>query len=216
MQQQIVLSKVPEITLGFWIIKIFATNLGETDGAALSMSMGLGYLISTAIFAVVFGAAVAAQIRASRFRPFLFWVTVIATTTVGTSTADFADRSLGTGYAGGATILLLLLLASLFTWNRVLGSVSVTTATSAQSEIFYWVTIMFSQTLGTALGDWTADSMGRGYLGSAGIFCGLPALPGAAQLFHGGSIVSKEKALQLDRANAPAHASLIIADARQS
>src|SRR5690348_4849158 len=127
MQRQTVLSKVPEVTLVFWIIKILATTLGETGGDALSMSLGLGYLVSTGIFAVVFGAAVAAQIRASRFHPMLYWITVIATTTVGTTLADFADRSLGIGYAGGATILLLLLLASLFTWNRVMGSVSVDT-----------------------------------------------------------------------------------------
>ncbi|HEV2621767.1 MAG TPA: hypothetical protein VGU65_06735 [Frateuria sp.] len=183
MQRQTVLSKVPEVTLGFWIIKIFATTLGETGGDALSMSMGLGYLVSTGIFAVIFGAAVAAQIRANRFHPFLYWLTVIATTTVGTTMADFADRSLGIGYAGGATILLLLLLASLFTWYRALGSVNVVTVTSTRSEIFYWVTIMFSQTLGTALGDWTADSMGLGYLGSAAIFGALLLLIGAIYLF---------------------------------
>ncbi|MEI7037407.1 hypothetical protein [Fulvimonas yonginensis] len=185
MQRQRAPSKVPEVTLGFWIIKIFATTLGETGGDALSMSLGLGYLLSTAIFTGVFAAAVAAQIRASRFHPLLYWIAVIATTTVGTTLADFADRSLGIGYAGGAGILSLLLLASLFTWYRVLGSVSVDTVSSTRSEVFYWITIMFSQTLGTALGDWTADSMAMGYLGSAGIFGALLLPIGAAYLWTG-------------------------------
>jgi uncharacterized membrane-anchored protein len=174
------LCKVPEVTLLFWIMKIAATTLGETGGDALSMSMNLGYLVSTAIFALLFVAAAGAQIHARRFRPFLYWLTIIATTTVGTTLADFADRSLGIGYAGGSAILLALLAGSLWLWHRVLGSVSVDTIHSRKSEMFYWVTIMFSQTLGTALGDWTADTAGLGYTGGAAIFSGLIALTAAA------------------------------------
>ena len=164
------LSKVPEVTLGFWVIKILATTLGETGGDAVSMSMNLGYLVSTGIFAGIFGLAVIAQISARKFHPFLYWTTIIATTTVGTTLADFADRSLGIGYAGGSTLLLALLLTSLFVWYRSLGSIAVESVGSPQSEIFYWVTIMFSQTLGTALGDWTADTAGLGYSGGAIVF----------------------------------------------
>jgi uncharacterized membrane-anchored protein len=170
------LIKVPAVTLGFWVTKIVATTLGETGGDALSMSLKLGYLLSTVIFAVIFAAAVFAQIRARQFHPALYWITIIATTTVGTTLADFADRSLGIGYAGGTSLLLLLLLGSLFFWHRTLGSIAVETVSTPKSEIFYWVTIMFSQTLGTALGDWTADSAGLGYLGSAALFGGLLAL----------------------------------------
>ena len=174
------LSKVPAVTMVFWIIKILATTLGETGGDAVSMSMNLGYLLSTAIFAVLFAAAVVVQIRARRFHPVLYWTTIIATTTVGTTMADFADRSLGIGYAGGTAILIALLIGSLFAWHRALGSISVDTVSSPKAEIFYWVTIMFSQTLGTALGDWTSDSAGLGYLGSAGLFGALLALVAAA------------------------------------
>src|SRR5277367_6042558 len=149
LEKQDVASKVPEVTLVFWIIKILATTLGETGGDAVSMSMNLGYLKGTGIFAVVFIAAVIAQVSAKKFHPFLYWTTIIATTTVGTTLADFADRSLGIGYAGGTAILLTLLLASLFIWHRTLGSVAVDTVSSPKSEMFYWVTIMFSQTLGT-------------------------------------------------------------------
>ncbi len=170
------LSKVPEVTLLFWIIKIFATTLGETGGDAVSMSMNLGYLVGTAIFAVIFLVAVSAQIRAKVFHPTLYWATIIATTMVGTTLADFADRSLGIGYAGGSTLLLTLLLASLYTWYRSLGSIDVSTVSSPKSEMFYWVTIMFSQTLGTALGDWTADTAGFGYGGSAVLFGALLGL----------------------------------------
>jgi len=165
-----ILSKVPEVTLVFWIIKIFATTLGETGGDALSMSLNLGYLLSTGIFAVIFIAAVMVQILMKRFHPVVYWITIIATTTVGTTMADFADRSLGIGYAGGTTILFSLLMASLFIWKRTLGSVAIDTVNSPKSEMFYWVTIMFSQTLGTALGDWTADSAGLGYGGGALVF----------------------------------------------
>lgn len=167
------LSKVPEVTLLFWVIKIAATTLGETGGDAVSMSMNLGYLIGTAIFAVVFAVAVSAQIRAKAFSPLLYWATIIATTTVGTTLADFADRSLGIGYAGGTSILLALLLGSLWIWYRTMGSVSVHTINSPKAEAFYWVTIMFSQTLGTALGDWTADTAGLGYTGAAVVFGAL-------------------------------------------
>jgi uncharacterized membrane-anchored protein len=174
------LAKVPEVTLGFWLIKIAATTLGETGGDAVSMSMNLGYLVGTAIFAAIFLAAVVAQVKAKDFHPFLYWTTIIATTTVGTTLADFADRSLGIGYAGGSSLLLALLLGSLFVWHRTLGSVSVSTVSSPKAEAFYWLTIMFSQTLGTALGDWTADTAGLGYTGAAVVFGGLLALVVAA------------------------------------
>jgi uncharacterized membrane-anchored protein len=177
------MAKVPAVTLVFWIIKIAATTLGETGGDAVSMSMDLGYLAATGIFAVVFLFAVAAQVAAESFRPLLYWTTIIATTTVGTTLADFADRSLGIGYAGGASLLLGLLIASLATWYRALGSVSVDTVSSRDAEIFYWVTIMFSQTLGTALGDWTADTAGLGYSGGAALFTGLLAVVAAAYFF---------------------------------
>ena len=169
------LSKVPEVTLIFWVIKIFATTLGETGGDALSMSMGLGYLLSTAIFGAIFMVAVGFQMYSKKFHPVTYWATIIATTTVGTTLADYADRSLGIGYAGGSALLLGLLLTSLLVWKQTLGSVAVDTVSSPKSEIFYWVTIMFSQTLGTALGDWVADTEGLGYLASALIFGGLLA-----------------------------------------
>jgi uncharacterized membrane-anchored protein len=174
------LSKVPEVTLIFWIVKIAATTLGETGGDAVSMSLKLGYLVGTGIFAAIFVAAVIAQIRASRFHPLLYWTTIIATTTLGTTLADFADRSLGIGYAGGTTLLFALLIGSLIAWRLTLGSVSVGTVSSPRVEIFYWVTIMFSQTLGTALGDWTASSVGLGYGGGAVLFAFLLALVAAA------------------------------------
>jgi len=170
------LSKVPEVTLLFWIIKIAATTLGETGGDAVSMSMNLGYLVATAIFAAVFLVAVFAQVRAKGFHPFLYWATIIATTTVGTTLADFADRSLGIGYAGGSSLLFILLMASLAIWRRTLGTISVATVNTPKAEMFYWLTIMFSQTLGTALGDWTADTAGLGYTGAALVFGGLLAL----------------------------------------
>ena len=174
------LVKVPQVTLGFWIIKIAATTLGETGGDTLSMSLHLGYLLSTGVFAAVFLIAVYGQISARGFRPFLYWATIIATTTVGTTLADFADRSLGIGYLGGTSLLLTLLLLSLFVWYRTMGSVAIDTVSSPRSEMFYWVTIMFSQTLGTALGDWTADSLGIGYVGGAIVFGSLLALVAGA------------------------------------
>jgi hypothetical protein len=141
-------TKVPEVTLGFWIIKILATTLGETGGDTVTMSMNLGYLAGTAIFAAIFAAAVAAQISAKRFHPFLYWAVIVATTTVGTTLADFVDRSLGIGYLGGSSILAALLIASLLAWFRTLGTVSTGSINSKQAEIFYWITILFSQTLG--------------------------------------------------------------------
>jgi uncharacterized membrane-anchored protein len=172
-------SKVPEVTLVFWITKILATTLGETGGDAVSMSMDLGYLVGTGIFAVLFAVAVGLQIAAKKFHPFLYWATIIATTTVGTTLADFVTRSLGIGYAGGSSLLLALVLASLWVWYRAMGSVAVDTVATPRAEMYYWITIMFSQTLGTALGDWTADSAGFGYTGAALIFGGLLAVVAA-------------------------------------
>ncbi|MBX7143084.1 MAG: hypothetical protein K1X79_01400 [Oligoflexia bacterium] len=163
-------SKVPEVTLWFWILKVAATTLGETGGDALSMSMGLGYLVSTIIFGALFGVLVYWQIYARKFYPPLYWGTIVASTTVGTTLADLADRSFGIGYTGGSAILLLLLLGSLAAWRSTLGSVAVTSITSKQAEFWYWTTLMCSQTLGTALGDWSADTAGIGYLGSASLF----------------------------------------------
>jgi uncharacterized membrane-anchored protein len=173
-------SKVPEVTLLFWVIKIAATTLGETGGDAVSMSMKLGYLIGTGIFAAIFLVAVVAQIKAKQFHPVVYWITIIATTTVGTTLADFADRSLGIGYTGGTALLLTLLLTSLAIWYRTMGTVSVDSVSEPKTEMFYWVTIMFSQTLGTALGDWTADNAGFGYRGSALVFSALLGMVAAA------------------------------------
>jgi uncharacterized membrane-anchored protein len=156
--------------LGFWIVKILATTLGETGGDVVTMSMNLGYLVGTAIFAAIFATAVAAQMAAKRFHPLLYWAVIVATTTVGTTLADFVDRSLGIGYLGGTSLLAALLLASLAIWYRTTGTVSIASINSRQAETFYWVTIMFSQTLGTALGDWMADSTGLGYGGGALVF----------------------------------------------
>ena len=164
------LNKVPEVTLGFWVIKILATTLGETGGDAVSMTLNLGYLVGTAIFATVFLVAAITQIKRKGFHPFIYWTTVVATTTVGTTMADFADRSLGIGYAGGSSLLFTLLIISLVIWYRSLGTVSVKTINSPKAEMFYWVTILFSQTLGTALGDWMADTNGFGYERGALIF----------------------------------------------
>ncbi len=174
------LSKVPEVTLMFWVIKILATTLGETGGDAVSMSMNLGYLVSTLIFAVIFLVAVFAQVKSKQFHPYLYWVTIIATTTVGTTLADFADRSLGIGYTGGSTILFALLMASLTIWHRSMGTVAISSIHSPKAEMYYWITIMFSQTLGTTLGDWTADTAGLGYGGGAVIFSVLLGLVATA------------------------------------
>lgn len=173
-------SKVPEVTQLFWIMKVAATTLGETGGDSVSMSMKLGYFVGSLIFSIVFIVVVIAQISSRHFNPFLYWTTIIATTMVGTTLADLADRSLGIGYAGGTALLLTLLLASLFIWYKSLGSVAVETVSSPKAEMFYWITIMFSQTLGTALGDWTADTAGLGYGGGALIFSAMLALIVAA------------------------------------
>jgi len=163
-------SKVPEVTLIFWIIKILATTLGETGGDAVSMSMNLGYLTGSLIFIGIFIVAVIAQIAAKAFHPALYWLVVIATTTAGTTMADFADRSLGIGYPGGTSLLFVLLMAALAVWYWSAGSISVNTVATPKIETFYWVAILFSQTLGTALGDWMADTNGLGYEGGALVF----------------------------------------------
>ena len=175
-------AKVPQVIFLFWIVKIFATTLGETGGDAVTMSwlgettpeaQGGGYLIGTAIFGVIFVVAVLVQIKAKKFHPFLYWLTIVATTTVGTTLADYCTRSLGIGYTGGSTILLVCVIASLLIWRWSTGSISIEAVSTPKSEIFYWVTIMFSQTLGTALGDWVADTNEMGYLGAAAVFGGF-------------------------------------------
>lgn len=167
------LSKIPQVTALFWVTKIFATTFGETAGDAVSMSLNVGYLISTFIFAFIFIALVSFQIRAKTYQPFLYWFTIIASTTVGTTLADFMDRSLGIGYIGGSSLLLLLVLLSLWVWNTSEGNISPNTINNVRTEWFYWVTITFSQTLGTALGDWSADTAGLGYTGGIALFSGL-------------------------------------------
>jgi len=183
-------SKVPAVTLGFWIIKILATTLGETGGDTVTMSwlgemtphpVPNGYLIGTAIFGVLLVALVWAQIRARSFNPWLYWATIVASTTCGTTLADFADRSLGIGYPGGSLLLLAAVLLSLLAWHRSLGTVDVNRVTGPREETFYWITITFSQTLGTALGDWIADA-GPGYGGGALVFGA--ALAGLAALYY--------------------------------
>lgn len=181
------MSKVPAVTFGFWITKILATTLGETGGDAVTMTLGWGYLLGTALFATVFVVAVAAQIAAKRFHPFLYWAVIVATTTAGTTLADFFDRSLGVGYVGGSSILFVLLIAALGLWHRSLGSVSVDSVTSPKAEAFYWATIMFSQTLGTALGDWMADDTGLGYEGGALVFALALAVVAAAYFYTAAS-----------------------------
>jgi uncharacterized membrane-anchored protein len=171
-------SKVPAVTLTFWIIKILATTLGETGGDTVSMTLNLGYLIGTAIFLAVLVLSVALQIAAKKFHPPLYWVTIIASTTAGTTMADFADRSLGVGYPGGSLILFACVMASLATWYGSQRTVSVQTINTPKVEAFYWVTITFSQTLGTALGDWIADA-GLGYEGGALVFGALLAVVAA-------------------------------------
>src|SRR6476659_10105978 len=181
------LTKVPAVTLGFWIIKILCTTLGETGGDSVTMTWlgettaeagqsGLnGYLVGTAMFGVALLVLVWLQIRARRFNPWLYWLTIVASTTCGTTLADFADRSLGIGYPGGSLLLFACVLASLFAWHRTLGTVNVNTIVTPKAEAFYWLTITFSQTLGTALGDWVADA-GLGYGGGALLFGAALAL----------------------------------------
>ena len=183
MAQGIERSKVPEVTIVFWIIKILATTLGETGGDAVSMSMNLGYAISSFIFIGIFAVTVVAQIVAKKFHPFLYWLVVIATTTAGTTMADFADRSLGIGYPGGASLLFMLLITSLAVWYWSAGSISVNTVSTPRIETFYWVAILFSQTLGTALGDWMADTNRLGYEGGAIVFAASLALIAAVYFY---------------------------------
>ena len=189
-QRSEILSKVPAVTLGFWIIKILATTLGETGGDTVTMSwlgettdhpVPYGYLIGTAIFGVLLVGLVIAQIRSKKFNAWLYWATIIASTTCGTTLADFADRSLGIGYPGGSLLLLACVLLSLFAWHRAVGTINVNTVCSPREETFYWITITFSQTLGTALGDWSADDIseggwGLGYGGGAMLFGALLAI----------------------------------------
>jgi uncharacterized membrane-anchored protein len=169
------MSKVPEVAIGFWIIKIAATTLGETGGDSVSMSLNLGYATSTIIFFCLFAVVLTLQLRARKFHAFLYWAVIVSTTLAGTTMADFADRSLGMGYPGGASILFTLVIATLVTWRLRMGSISVNYISSPKVEIFYWTTILFSNTLGTALGDWVADS-GPGYEGGALIFAGCIAV----------------------------------------
>jgi uncharacterized membrane-anchored protein len=182
-------SKVPEVTLVFWIIKIAATTLGETGGDTVSMTLGWGYVAGTALFASLLVVLVALQIAAKRFNPWLYWATIIASTTAGTTLADFADRSLGIGYAGGSTLLFAALMATLGAWYWALGSISVATVTTPKVEAFYWLAITLSQTLGTALGDWTADDTGLGYGGGALVFAAGLALLAAAYYWSNASRV---------------------------
>jgi uncharacterized membrane-anchored protein len=168
-----IMSKVPQVTLLFWVLKIISTTLGETGGDAVSMKMNLGYLAATGIFFTLFVLSVSVQIFAKKFHPLIYWFTIITTTTVGTTLADFTTRSLGIGYLGGSMLLLTLLIGCLALWYSRLGTVSVASVNQPKAEVFYWLTIMFSQTLGTALGDWTADTAGVGYLGSAVLFSGI-------------------------------------------
>jgi uncharacterized membrane-anchored protein len=170
------LSKVPEVTLAFWIIKIAATTLGETGGDTVTMTLNWGYLAGTLLFLLALVLLVVSQIAANKFHPFLYWATIIASTTFGTTMADFADRSLGIGYTGGSSLLLFCLLATLGLWYWSLGSISVNTVSTPKADGFYWTAITFSQTLGTALGDWMADSTGLGYEGGAAVFAAALAI----------------------------------------
>jgi uncharacterized membrane-anchored protein len=183
-------SKVPEVTLIFWIIKIAATTLGETGGDTVTMTMNWGYLAGTALFLALLVVLVVFQIVAKKFHPFLYWATIIASTTFGTTMADFADRSLGIGYAGGASTLLLSLLAVLGLWYRSRGSIAVDTVSTPKAAAFYWAAITLSQTLGTALGDWMADSTGLGYEGGALVFAAALAVVAAAYFWTGASRVT--------------------------
>ena len=177
------IAKVPAVTLGFWVIKIIATTLGETGGDAVSMTLNWGYALSSALFIGIFVVAVAAQIAARKYHPFLYWAVIVATTTAGTTMADFADRSMGIGYPGGSLLLVVLLMTSLGIWYWRAGSISVATVVSPGIEKFYWTAILFSQTLGTALGDWMADSNGLGYEGGALVFAAGLAVVAAAYCF---------------------------------
>jgi uncharacterized membrane-anchored protein len=176
-------SKVPEVTLVFWIIKIAATTLGETGGDSVTMTLNWGYLAGTALFLGFLAVLVIAQILAKRFHPFLYWATIVASTTFGTTMADFADRSLGIGYTGGSALLLVCLFTVLGLWYWSEGTISVNTVTTPKVEAFYWTAITFSQTLGTALGDWVADTGGFGYQGGALVFAAGLAVIGGLYLW---------------------------------
>ncbi len=184
-----VATKVPEVTFGFWIIKIAATTLGETGGDSVTMTLDWGYLTGTAIFLPALVALAIVQITTKRFHPFLYWATIVASTTFGTTMADFADRSLGIGYSGGSAILLALLLGTLGLWYWALGSISVNTVATPKAEAFYWAAITFSQTLGTALGDWMADTSGLGYGGGALVFAAALAVVAGLYFWAGVSRV---------------------------
>jgi uncharacterized membrane-anchored protein len=177
------MSKVPEVTLAFWVIKIAATTLGETGGDAVSMTLNWGYALSSALFIGIFVVAVAAQIASKSFHPFLYWFVIVATTTAGTTMADLADRSLGIGYPGGSLLLFVLLMATLGIWYWRAGSISVDTVASPRIEIYYWTAILFSQTLGTALGDWMADTNGLGYERGALVFAAALVVVAAAYFY---------------------------------
>ncbi len=176
-------SKVPEVTLVFWVIKIAATTLGETGGDTVTMTLNWGYLAGTALFLAVLAVLVLAQIAAEKFQPFLYWATIVASTTLGTTMADFADRSLGIGYAGGSALLFACVMATLGAWYWSLGTISVATVATPRAEAFYWLAITFSQTLGTALGDWIADDTGLGYDGGALLFAAGLAILATAYLW---------------------------------
>jgi uncharacterized membrane-anchored protein len=183
MKTENAMSKVPAVTLGYWVIKIIATTLGETGGDAVSMTLNWGYTLSSAMFLGIFVFAVAAQIAAKSFHPFLYWLVIIATTTAGTTMADLADRSLGIGYPGGSLLLFAFLMASLAFWYWRTGSIAVETVASPKIEMFYWTAILFSQTLGTALGDWMADSNGLGFERGALVFAAGLAVVAAAYFY---------------------------------
>lgn len=183
-------SKVPEVNLGFWIIKIAATTLGETGGDTVTMTLNWGYLAGSSLFLGLLAALVAAQIAAKKFHPILYWATIVASTTFGTTMADFADRSLHIGYAGGSLALALCLTTVLGLWYAIEGTISVNTVSTPRVEIFYWAAITFSQTLGTALGDWIADTRGLGYEGGALLFGAGLAVVGALYLWTRASRVA--------------------------
>ena len=176
-------AKVAQVTLAFWVIKIVATTLGETGGDVLSMTLKLGYALSTVVFFGLFLLAVSAQVGAKKYHPFLYWTVILATTTAGTTLSDYLDRTAGLGYIGGSALLIALLVTVLIVWRLTLGSVSVSNIVDRKVEVFYWITILFSNTLGTALGDFAADSAGLGYEGGALVFFGLLALVAAAYVF---------------------------------
>jgi uncharacterized membrane-anchored protein len=177
------LSKVPQVTLAFWVIKILATTLGETGGDALSMQLNLGYAVATLVFLAFFVVTAAAQVAGRRFHPLAYWAVVVATTTVGTTTSDFFDRTLGLGYVRASAILLAAVIVVLAVWRRTTGTIAADRITTRSNEVFYWVTILVSNTLGTALGDFTADDLGLGFQGGALVFAGLIAVVAALHLF---------------------------------